>query len=176
MAGYPYPPGYCGECARNFQRWQHEHQAAKVPWQPSRANCLIHTPFRQSRAMGRFPVDNVQMLHKWLSVLHRAGDRIITFYSRDQAVTQANIAECATHHHFMVATARPIGVEITLFNAMFDQILACRACCGKATCRRDVVGCNRVIKHCQNTRTANILDKLRLKRHILEEWWLLNIG
>src|SRR5207249_5743064 len=104
----------------------------------------------------------------------RQVNRIIPFYTRDHAVTQANVAEGTTHHHFVVATTRSIGVEIAFFDSMFYQILTCRTCSSKATCRRDVVRCNGVIKHCQNTRTTNVLDRLRFERHILEEWWLLD--
>src|SRR6266496_5723457 len=102
-------------------------------------------------------------------------DCIIPFCSWNQTVTQANVAKCATHHHFMIATTRSIGIEIAFFDSMFDQILACRACRSEVASRRYVIRCNRVIDHHQDSRSSNILDWLWLERHILEKWRLLYI-
>ena len=44
------------------------------------------------------------------------------------------------HHHFMIATARTVGVEIPRLHAMFLQIFSGGAFFFDRACGRDVVG------------------------------------
>ena len=58
-------------------------------------------------------------------------------------VLDADVGEGAAHHHFVIAAARAVLVEIGRAHLMLDQILPGRARCADRARRRDVVGGDR---------------------------------
>ena len=101
---------------------------------------------------------------------------VVALLVRREVIVQADVAESSAHHHFVIATSRAIGVEIALIYPMLDQVLARRATGREATCRRDMVRRDGVIKHCQYTCLMDVLYRLRLDGHVLEKWRLLYVG
>ena len=74
---------------------------------------------------------------------------------RDHQVLDAHVGEGAAHHHFVVAAARAVGVEVGLQHAVLHQPLARRRRFLDRTGRRDVVGGDRVAEHAQRARAAD---------------------
>ncbi|MNV58333.1 hypothetical protein D3C71_1506990 [compost metagenome] len=91
-------------------------------------------------------------------------------------VTDTDIGKGATHHHFMVTTARAVGVKILRRNAMIAQITSRRAVTLDIPRWRDMVGGHRVGQDRQNARILDILHRIRLHLHGAEEWRMPNIG
>ena len=72
----------------------------------------------------------------------RAGiiDRVAAFAAAHHLVPDADIGEGAAHHHFVIAAARAVGIEIRELHAVLQQIFAggtvlldraCRAECDR---------------------------------------------
>src|SRR5216684_3262250 len=57
----------------------------------------------------------------------------------DELVAQPDVAECAAHHHLVVAATRPIAVEVGLLDPMLDEVLPGGTVARDGTGRRDVV-------------------------------------
>src|SRR5215212_1259202 len=62
----------------------------------------------------------------------------------DELVAQADVAEGATHHHFVVAAPGAVGVEVTRVDALTDKVLPGRHLRRDRARGRDVVRRNRV--------------------------------
>ena len=60
--------------------------------------------------------------------------------ARRQQIAQADIREGAAHHHFMIAAARAVGIEIHGLDAVGDQIFARRPVGLNRASGRNVIG------------------------------------
>ena len=65
---------------------------------------------------------------------------IATLNTIQHLVLDTDVGEGAAHHHLMVATTRPVGVELAYRHLTLDQILARRSGVLERTGRADVVG------------------------------------
>ena len=101
-----------------------------------------------------------------LAVRQMPGDA--AFDARNQMVAQANVGERAAHHHFVIAAARAVRVEVLRLDAAFHQILGGRARAGDVAGRRDVIGRHRVAEHGEHARSGNVAQCRRLRRHVVE--------
>jgi hypothetical protein len=72
-------------------------------------------------------------------------------------VPQADVGEGAAHHHFVVAAARAVRIEVLPLHAMRDEPLACRAGPRDVARRRDVIGRDRVAEHGERLRAGDLL-------------------
>ncbi len=99
-----------------------------------------------------------------------------TLCSRHQLVTNPNIGEGASHHHFVVAATAAERVEVARSDPFADEILASRAGVWEGTCRGDMVGGYRVSEFEQDMGPADGLDWLRFRGDTLKEGWKSNIG
>ena len=77
----------------------------------------------------------------------RQMDCIVPLLVRGQVIAQANIAKGAAYHHLVITTSRPIGVEVTLLNALLNEVTSRRAGRRETACRRDMVRGDGVIQH-----------------------------
>ncbi len=75
---------------------------------------------------------------------------------RDHQVLDAHIGEGAAHHHFMIAAARPVAVEVGLGHAVGGEPLAGRRIFLDRARRRNVIGGDRVAEDAQRACTANV--------------------
>jgi hypothetical protein len=57
----------------------------------------------------------------------RLVNRPAAFGAGSQLVFQPDVRERAAHHHFMVAAARAVGIEILGLHAVGDQVFSGRA-------------------------------------------------
>ena len=96
--------------------------------------------------------------------------------ARDEQVAQADVGEGAAHHHLVVAAARAVGVEEAPLDAVLEQVLAGRAVGLDRAGRRDVVGGDAVAERDEAARALDVLQRLRLRRHALEERRPLDVG
>ena len=69
------------------------------------------------------------------------------FGSGRELVAQPDIGERSAHHHFMVAAARAVGIEIAGLDAVRDQEFSGRAVGGNIAGGRDVIGGDGIAEH-----------------------------
>ena len=91
-------------------------------------------------------------------------------------VAQADVGERAAHHHFMIAAARAVGVEVGWLDAVLDQILSGRAVFLDRARRRNVVGRHAVAEHGEHARVLDVLDGTGLQLHVVEVRSLADVG
>src|SRR5690606_30664631 len=73
----------------------------------------------------------------------------------------ADVGEGAAHHHFVVATARTVGVEVFLGDLVFHQPLAGRAVRLDRTGGADVVGGDRIAEDGERLGVDDVADRGR---------------
>src|SRR5947207_3257459 len=87
---------------------------------------------------------------------------------RYEPVPQTDIGKRSAHHHFMIAPARAIGIEILGFHAPLLQIFTRRAGSLDGAGRRDMVGGHAMAKFGQHTRSLDVLDWRGPGRHVVK--------
>ncbi|MNV39210.1 hypothetical protein D3C71_1307820 [compost metagenome] len=110
--------------------------------------------------------------------LRRIVDGVATFLAvrAEHVVADADIGEGAAHHHFMVATARAVLVEVGHGNAVLRQIGASRRSSLDRTGRRNMVGGDLVAEETEDARALDVLEAGALFAHADEIGRVLNIG
>ena len=98
------------------------------------------------------------------------------FDTRHHFIADSDISKRAAHHHFVVATARAVGIELRGTDLAFEQVFARRAFPLNATRRRDVIRGDGIGEDQQRTRAGDVGDRLRLPLHAFEEGWIFYIG
>ena len=98
------------------------------------------------------------------------------FDARHHFVADADVGEGAAHHHFMVAAARAIGVELRLGHLAFGQVAAGRARFLDAAGRADVIGGDAVPEHGQRAGTDDVGHRGGRHRHAVEVGRVLHVG
>src|SRR6478609_388700 len=93
-----------------------------------------------------------------------------------ELVLDADVRERAADHHFVVATAGAVGVEVLALHAVGQQVLAGGGVGLEGTGRGDVVGGDGVAELQEHAGTRDVLDGLRLGFHALEVWGLPDVG
>ena len=96
--------------------------------------------------------------------------------SRRELVAQADVGEGAAHHHFVIAAARSVGVEVDRLDAMRDEVLAGRAGRLDGAGRRDVIGGHAVAEIAEHARAGDVLHRSRVSRHVVEVRRVLHVG
>ena len=91
-------------------------------------------------------------------------------------VLDADVGECAAHHHLVVAATRPVRVEFAHRNLTFHQILTGRRAFLERPGRRDVVGGDHVTQNRQHFGVLDVADRARFLAHVLEIGRVLHIG
>src|SRR5579885_342778 len=91
------------------------------------------------------------------------------FYSGHHLVAQPDIGERSTHHHFVIAAARAVGVEIGGLDAVRDQILPGRSVGAEGTRRRDMVGRHTVSEHREDAGALEVGEAAGLGADSVEE-------
>ena len=93
-----------------------------------------------------------------------------------QLIAQADIRECAAHHHFVIPAASPVGIEFRGLHAIGDQIFARGAVGLNRASGRDVIGGDAIAQHGQHARIANVGKLGRSFRHLVEKWRALDVS
>ena len=93
-----------------------------------------------------------------------------------EQIAQANIGERAAHHHFVIAAARAIGIEILRLHSVRDQIFSGGRIRGNGAGGRNVVGGDAIAQHRQRAQAMQILQRGGLQRHIFKIWRMLDVG
>src|SRR3954469_9957321 len=94
----------------------------------------------------------------------------------DEPVAQPDVGEGAADHHFVIASARAIGVEVADLYALFLEPAARRAVPLDRSCGGDVIGGDRVAENGEDSRALDRLNRLGLGVHALEEARLADVG
>ena len=76
----------------------------------------------------------------------------------------------------MVAAARAVGVEVLTLHAVLQQVLSCWGVGFEGTCRRDVVGGDRIAQLQQHPGTFDVRDRRRFTLQTLKVGSLAHIG
>ena len=74
-------------------------------------------------------------------------DSVVAFFAWHETIAQADIAEGATHHDFVIAAPSAVGVEVAFLYTVLEQVFTGRAGGSEIACRRDVVSGDRVVQH-----------------------------
>ncbi len=98
------------------------------------------------------------------------------FDAGDHFVLDADVGKGAAHHHFMMAAARAVRVEVGLGDLMLHQPLARRAVSFDVASRADVVGGDRIAQHQQGPRIDDVLHRGRGHGHALKIGRVGDIG
>src|SRR5690606_35857386 len=85
-----------------------------------------------------------------------------------QLVLDADVREGTADHDFVVTTARAVGVEVLAIHTVLDQVAASRGFRLERTCRRDVVGGDRIAQLQQYASAVDVLNWLWLCGHAVE--------
>ena len=99
-----------------------------------------------------------------------------TFDTRHHQVLEPDVGEGTAHHHFVIATARAVGIEVDRLHAVGDKVLTCRAVLFDIAGRRDVIGGDRIAKLGQCARIHQRLNGTGGARHVDEVGWVLDVG
>ena len=79
------------------------------------------------------------VFHRRVVNRHHVAARLIrrptAFGARRQLIAEADVGECSAHHHFMVAAACAVRVEVVRLHAVLDQIFPGRAVFPDRSCR-----------------------------------------
>ena len=120
------------------------------------------------------------IVHRRVVDRHRlAGRRVAGEAALDvveHAVADADVGEGAAHHHFMVAAARAVAVELAAADLMVEQIAAGRAVGLDRAGRRDVVGGDRIAEHRQRPGAVDVARRDGVHRHAGEVGRVLDVG
>ena len=73
--------------------------------------------------------------------------RPAAFGAGRELIAQANVGECAAHHHFVIAAARAVGIEVVRLDAVRDQIFSGGRVGGNRAGGRNVIGGDAVAEH-----------------------------
>ena len=93
-----------------------------------------------------------------------------------QQVAQADVGESAAHHHFVVAAARAVRVEVLWLHAVFLQISAGGGVGLDGAGGRDVVGGHRVPQKGQHAGAVEVANLARFHPHPFEIGRLADVG
>ena len=91
-------------------------------------------------------------------------------------VLDADVGEGAAHHHFMVAAARAVLVEVALAHLTLGEPLARRRGELDGARGRDVVGGDLVAEQREDARVDHVLDRIGGHGHALEIGRVLHVG
>ena len=91
-------------------------------------------------------------------------------------IAQADVGEGAAHHHFVVAAARAVGIEVLGLDAVRDQIFSGGAIRLNRAGGRDVVGGDAVAQHGERAHAVQIAEGDGLQRHVFEIRRMLDVG
>ena len=108
------------------------------------------------------------------AVRHVAGDAALG--AGRELVADADVGKGAAHHHVVVAAPRAVGVEVPARNLPFQQVRAAGGLGADGAGGRDVVGGDGVAEEAEDPRAADVLRRLRLRRHALEVGRVLHVG
>ena len=103
-------------------------------------------------------------------------DRPVPFRIGHELVSDAHVAEGATHHHLVIAATRTEGVPVGLLDAVFTQVLRGRPVFRDGAGRRDVIGRDRIAKHGEHTRAGDVPQRLRFRGQLAEERRIPDVG
>ena len=78
------------------------------------------------------------------------------FGARRQLIAQTDVGQRSAHHHFVIAAARAVGIEIPRLHAVLDQVFAGGAVGGNIAGGRDVIGGDRIAQHRQHAQAGEI--------------------
>ena len=98
------------------------------------------------------------------------------FRSRRQLVAQTDVGKRSPHHHFMVAAARTIRIEVTWRHAVFLQIFSRRTVGLDRSRRRNMIGGYAVAQLRQHARALDLFDWSGPCRHVVEIRCALDVG
>ena len=118
-----------------------QHRAFRGPVARRAAAIFLAGEHHQRNAVGLVLHGRVVNRH---ALLRRIVDGDAAFDARHHLVLDADIGESAAHHHFMIAAARAVLVEVGRLHLVPDQIFAGRRVDLDRSGRRNVVGGDRV--------------------------------
>ena len=93
-----------------------------------------------------------------------------------QEVAQADVGEGAAHHHFMVASAGAVGVEVLGIHAMILQVFSCGGVRLDGAGGRDVVRGHGITQQGQNPGAVNVLDIRHIHTHTGKVRGITDVG
>src|SRR5690348_1490531 len=99
-----------------------------------------------------------------------------SFSTRQHQILYAHVRKSAAHHHFVIAAARAITVEVRPGHPVGKEILSGGGRLLDRTGGADMIGGHRVPEYGQCAGVADPLRWRRLHRKILEEGRFGNIG
>src|SRR2546422_9628495 len=102
--------------------------------------------------------------------------RPTAFRAGSELLAQANVAERAAQHDFVIAAAGAVGVELVGLDAVGDEIFSGGRIHGNRAGGRDVVGGDAVAEQGQNACAVNVGERRWGLRHVLEEGRQLDVG
>ena len=126
---------------------------------------LLARDHDQRRPLGEITLRRVEDRHL-LAARHVHRPRPLG--SLDEQVAQPHVRERAAHHHLVIAAARAVRVEVLALDAVLDEVLARRRVRADRARGRHVVGRHRVAEQDEAARAVDVLDRLRLARHVVE--------
>src|ERR1700693_10114 len=91
-------------------------------------------------------------------------------------VAQSHVGESAAHHHFVIAAARSVRVEVNRLHAVLDQVFSGGAVFLEGAGRRNVVSGDAVAEHGQHAGALDIINRRGLQRHVIEVRSAANVG
>ena len=93
-----------------------------------------------------------------------------------EQVAQADIRERAAHHHFVIAAARAVGIEVLRLHAVGDQIFSGGRIGGNRAGGRNMIGGDAIAEDRQSAQAVQIVKRAGLERHVLEIRRMLDVS
>lgn len=84
-------------------------------------------------------------------------------------IDESDISESASSHNLIIATSSSIGVEVSGFHTLGQEVFSSGGSLGDVACRGDVICCNGVTEVAKHVSIFNSLSGLNFLSHALEE-------
>ena len=88
-------------------------------------------------------------------LLGRDVDRLRTNLVIEHSVLDADVGKGSSGHDEIIASSSAVCVEILLLDALLFEEAGCWRCPSNVSCRRNVIGSDRITKNCQNVGIFN---------------------
>ena len=146
-----------------FERWMRSYDSTSTARTPS-ITVPLAAQSRDEPEPYSLPRDDDErdagrlVLHRSLEDAHLLAGREVArdaaFDAGNEQVLQAHVRERAAHHHFVIAAARAVLVEVARGDAVLLEVLRGRGALGDVAGRRDVVGRHRIAEQREHARAA----------------------
>ena len=94
----------------------------------------------------------------------------------NEFVDQSDVSESSSSHDLIISSSGSIGVEVSSLNTLILKVSSSRGVLGDLSSWGDMVSSDGVSQVQDAVSSFNIIDRVWLSSHSLEERWVMNVG